>query len=283
MSMRCEDEPPKAEVTRAATPRTATPTRPAAAPWRSLSSSEWLHEPAKQQRSRGQASPGTKSPLEWILGAGCVVLAIAALLIWTSVFRSIDGRAGGPVRPSSSAPVQANTTPSAPRAAPPTATDRPSPATPSVAQGSRSGPASTASAKLSPPPTTQTQPRADAGGARGHGAAASAHATRAVPGPAEPLPSNVSREPGEKELIQALHYLNRTNGPNDTAAAVTWFWQAVQKGNTEAAVRLAGLYLRGDGVAKSCDQARVLLTTAAQKGNREAAQRLTTLRGAGCP
>jgi hypothetical protein len=243
------------------------------AAWRALSSYEWLQEPVKPQRAPAQASRGPKNPLEWILAIGCVVLGVAALLIWTEVFRSIDGRAGGPAGSTGNAPAEA-ASPAA--SATPFAAGQASPADSSSAQTHAQTPAPAihvAEQNQTPPGT----------GVASNDSAPPALASQATArSPADSSPSNTSREPGEKELIQALHYLNGTNGPKDTAAAVTWFWQAVQKGNQEAAVRLAGLYLRGDGVAKSCDQARILLTTAAQKGNREAAQRLATLSDAGC-
>ena len=60
-------------------------------------------------------------------------------------------------------------------------------------------------------------------------------------------------------------------------------WAAVQQGNPRAEVALADLYLRGDGVPKNCDQARVLLIAAAQKHNAEAVKRLQQLNEQGCP
>jgi len=45
---------------------------------------------------------------------------------------------------------------------------------------------------------------------------------------------------------------------------------------------LAELYARGDGVAKSCDQARLLLVAAAKKGAPSAGLRLRNLESNGC-
>jgi hypothetical protein len=42
------------------------------------------------------------------------------------------------------------------------------------------------------------------------------------------------------------------------------------------------LYLRGDGVPKNCDQARLLLDAAARKGGTAAAERLRNLQAFGC-
>jgi len=56
----------------------------------------------------------------------------------------------------------------------------------------------------------------------------------------------------------------------------------VGKGNLSATVTLSDLYLRGDGVPKSCDQARLLLDAAARKGGTAAANRLRNLQAFGC-
>src|SRR5262249_27711637 len=59
-------------------------------------------------------------------------------------------------------------------------------------------------------------------------------------------------------------------------------WAKVAKGDTFAEVALAKLYLTGDGVTKSCVQARLLLTAAADKGNADAQQKLAQLNRKGC-
>jgi PilZ domain len=60
-------------------------------------------------------------------------------------------------------------------------------------------------------------------------------------------------------------------------------WSAVQAGNMKAAVELAGLYTRGEGVPVNCDQARVLLLVASEKNNKEAPKKLQELDKGGCP
>jgi hypothetical protein len=60
-------------------------------------------------------------------------------------------------------------------------------------------------------------------------------------------------------------------------------WSSVQAGNTKAAVALADLYMRGDGVPVNCDQARVLLVVASKENNAEAIKKLQTLDETGCP
>ena len=69
----------------------------------------------------------------------------------------------------------------------------------------------------------------------------------------------------------------------DRATAANLLWAAVGKGNTQAEVELASLYLIGeDAPGKNCDQARVLLTVASNSGNLAASQKLNTLPSYGC-
>src|SRR6266851_8535637 len=59
-------------------------------------------------------------------------------------------------------------------------------------------------------------------------------------------------------------------------------WGSVQAGNTKAAVELADLYVKGQGVPQNCNQARVLLLVASEKRNAEAIKRLAELDKTGC-
>jgi len=68
----------------------------------------------------------------------------------------------------------------------------------------------------------------------------------------------------------------------ELAVAVRLLWAAVEKGNADAEVALAGLYRQGKGVAKNCDQARILLSTAARKGSAEGQKHLAELVREGC-
>jgi TPR repeat protein len=61
-----------------------------------------------------------------------------------------------------------------------------------------------------------------------------------------------------------------------------WLWKAVGKNNVPAVLMLADLYARGDGVPRSCDQARILLTAALKRGASEAGQRMRDLQNSGC-
>ncbi|HVO79170.1 MAG TPA: hypothetical protein VMT28_00485 [Terriglobales bacterium] len=109
-----------------------------------------------------------------------------------------------------------------------------------------------------------------------------------------PLPAKLSSPPpgaestgaatdGEPELLLAQHYLEDSPGSRNTTEAAKWLWKAVGKQNPSALVLLADLYMRGDGVPKSCDQARLLLAAAVKKGAPEAAEKLRRLDLNGCP
>ncbi len=86
-----------------------------------------------------------------------------------------------------------------------------------------------------------------------------------------PLPKPSSKpQPGQQELAEALN-------ASDSAATAAWLWKATSRGNPDAPVRLADMYIRGSGVPKSCEQALVLLRSAATKENAPARNRLAAL------
>jgi hypothetical protein len=72
------------------------------------------------------------------------------------------------------------------------------------------------------------------------------------------------------------------NVRQDRSAEATRLWSAVASGDSSAEVDLARLYLRGEGVPRNCEQARVLLRAAAKSGSFEARQQLKKLRSSGC-
>jgi hypothetical protein len=67
-----------------------------------------------------------------------------------------------------------------------------------------------------------------------------------------------------------------------TTNDVQALWSLVESGDTRAEVLLADHYLRGDGVARSCGQARVLLEAAVRRANSEAKRKLDELEQNGC-
>jgi hypothetical protein len=84
------------------------------------------------------------------------------------------------------------------------------------------------------------------------------------------------------DLRLAQRYLAGSMGVRDPAEAAKLLWRAVSKQNATAAVLLSDLYLRGDGVPRSCDQARLLLVAAAKRGSPLAAQQLRNLESQDC-
>ena len=80
----------------------------------------------------------------------------------------------------------------------------------------------------------------------------------------------------------ARQYLDGQGHPRRSYCGIAATVAAVEKGNSTAEMTLADLYLRGDGVTRNCDQARVLLSAASSKGNPEAMQRLQELNRNGC-
>jgi hypothetical protein len=88
---------------------------------------------------------------------------------------------------------------------------------------------------------------------------------------------------GAEEFATAQRFLRGSTGQTrDTAQAATWLWKSIAKHNGPAMLELADLYLKGDGVSKNCDQARVLLDSAARRGMAGAGERLRNLQAFGC-
>lgn len=95
--------------------------------------------------------------------------------------------------------------------------------------------------------------------------------------------AGTAEQSGSEELATAQRYLSTSPGQaRDSQQAASWLWKAVAKKNLTATLLLSDLYLRGDGVTKSCDQARLLLDAAARKGGTGAAERLRNLPAFGC-
>jgi len=113
-------------------------------------------------------------------------------------------------------------------------------------------------------------------------------ADTSLPAPVSPSSEDGAGTPainggGSEELAIARILLNGSNGKEQNRAqAVPWLWKAVAKQNVEATVLLSDLYLRGDGVPKNCEQARLLLDAAALKGRKDAAVQLRNLQAFGC-
>jgi hypothetical protein len=201
-----------------------------------------------------------------------ILLALLLYMVWRGN-KAISGTAGTQAAAS-------RTTPSVAPAAAPAAVPAEAPAAPTAAapqpEASSSAPAETTSAAAAP---TRKRP-----------AAVSRKAQPARPRRSRPIVNMASNTStlaadttGADDMATAEKYMNGTQGmPRDRKEAAQWLWKAVGKGNLSATVTLSDLYLRGDGVPKSCDQARLLLDAAARKGGTAAANRLRNLQAFGC-
>jgi len=98
-----------------------------------------------------------------------------------------------------------------------------------------------------------------------------------------PPPGDGGTGTGQKEFEQARAILKGNHRKRDLSFAVYLLWTGVGKGHVPAEVTLADLYARGDGVEKSCVQARTLLEAAVRKGSPEGSRRLDQIRRHGCP
>src|SRR6202035_4189119 len=137
---------------------------------------------------------------------------------------------------------------------------------------------STSAEHRAPPAAAPAQSQSPAAGNSLRDKAANAQST-SPPTPVEAgSPPVASEQSGTEELALAERYLKgNRNTAQDSREAAQWLWRAVAKGNVSATITLSDLYLRGDGVPKSCDQARLLLDAAARKGGGAAAERLRNL------
>lgn len=139
------------------------------------------------------------------------------------------------------------------------------------------------------PAAAKPDPAATAPGTVNNGQPSLSAATRNAPPPIAPLsgasaPSSAeaSQESGQAEFAQAMQLLHGKNAGADSSEAVRLLWISVEKGNPGAELALADLYWHGQGVARNCDQTRILLGAAARKGNAEAQKRLQQFQREGC-
>ena len=134
-----------------------------------------------------------------------------------------------------------------------------------------------------PKPEAEPQPRASASQKQTPRTTAPRSTLASAITPAAPSQRATSEsQNGAENLAEAQRYLNGTAGIRNTREAVPLLWDAVSKGNAPATLVLSDLYLRGDGIAQNCDQARLLLDIAAKKGIKGAAERLRHLQAFGC-
>lgn len=198
---------------------------------------------------------------------GAVLLVILLALGYTAWRRAQSSQNAD--EPSAAPPTATNATP--PEATPPNATAAPP-------QPTNKSPDNAASPKALLAAASREKVGSDAN-------------SRATGKDKEPAPAESALQPnstvgsgnGSEELATALRYLYGSNGQGqDKAEAVKWLWKSIAKHNSPATLVLADIYLKGDGVPKNCDQARVLLDSAARKGIAGAGERLRNLQAFGC-
>ncbi|HVB08047.1 MAG TPA: PilZ domain-containing protein, partial [Candidatus Acidoferrales bacterium] len=150
------------------------------------------------------------------------------------------------------------------------------PANPPAASATLLSPAAVAPATSNAAPTTSaSQPPAKLHQALPSPNTPNASANRTSQTATSPPSTAILVDTGQTEFQRAEQYLNGTGVPANPAEAAQWFWRSFEKGNSSAAIPLASLYLKGQGVSRSCLQARILLSVAARKGNADAAERLS--------
>lgn len=91
-----------------------------------------------------------------------------------------------------------------------------------------------------------------------------------------PAGSRNAKAPGATRTSDPLRY---SQNPTQSKKQKTpeQLWKEVQAGNSQAAVELASLYLKGQGVRQNCQQARVLLLVASSKRDAVAIKKLHEL------
>ena len=82
--------------------------------------------------------------------------------------------------------------------------------------------------------------------------------------------------------LESPNQIPSARAGNSPADKISQLWSAVARGDANAEVSLARVYLNGDGVNKNCEQARVLLVAASKRRNAEATRELRKLRAHGC-
>jgi hypothetical protein len=93
---------------------------------------------------------------------------------------------------------------------------------------------------------------------------------------AEAAPSNPVAQKPAVSATPASAPLQPTKDPTE-------LWNRVRKGDSDAEVALAELYLNGQGLPQNCEQAHLLLLAAAKKRNRTADQILSSSYPQRCP
>ena len=103
----------------------------------------------------------------------------------------------------------------------------------------------------------------------------------AVPGEVTPVVNEKGQQPVSKHASPVVQAAARELVPA-TPETPEQIWNRVRAGDTHAEVLLARMYLDGNGVAQSCEQAHLLLTAASRKHSEEADHALSNLYPSKC-
>lgn len=163
----------------------------------------------------------------------------------------------------------------------PSQTTQPGPVTPQpVASANPQSPATVSNSAAAAPAEKQPSASPTAGSSASASPGSPAPATadnplaKAARRANSAVPASSTGTPGADEMLKAKN-------ASDSAASAAWLWKATAKGNPEAPVQLADMYIKGNGVPRSCEQAVVLLKTAAEKENALARNRLASMYATG--
>jgi hypothetical protein len=233
------------------------------APARPETNVQWLRD--RSFSSLEVADPPKQRGRLYLAGALAFVLAGLAYLQWAPGFQAKEK-----VTTLATAGALHPTVPAAPPAEsfPPAEVERP---VDTILPASQTAPGPNASKTAAAPRPRAARPQTGAGGGQ---PAAQKSADRQC--------ARVFEESEGGALIAARPTLSPGSmGAPESLRAATLLW-AVRKQNTTAAVLLSDLYARGDGVPRSCDQARVLVLAAAKRGSPQAAEQLRRLETHGC-
>jgi PilZ domain len=230
-------------------------------------------EPLSQDSSAGQ---GTWT--DWFtLSRAVTIMAVLALVVAASVYHRVFGegliwlgeqlgasRTSQVLPPSSAESPSGAETNAQPANAASTSDSAPPAASPGIAAPTETAPANKAPSSLPSMPKGTSPPVSPLSGMS--------------PG----AESEPGQDTGLSEYSHAMLLLRGKNATEDKSEAVRLLWISVEKGNPSAELTLAELYWHGEGVARNCDQARILLSAAARKGNADALKRLQQFQQEGC-
>lgn len=235
-----------------------------------FSEAQEVAEPgASSTVAMAEAMPSTRKRRVWLTIAAALVFVALAAVQWRSQItrnsRFMQQRinqitAGGE--------AEANKTASAAPADPIDLNNPPSHSSPTESQAKPQP--QTAAANASAPITT------------GNESPMATKPTTPPPTTAHVQPAPTQEEPDTGEFTgPGAREMMRAKYAKTPLVRSVWLWKATAKGNPDAPLQLADLYIAGEGVPRSCEQGMVLLKTAALGKNALACNRLASLYSTG--